>query len=58
MTCDAPVRRERSPLTLSLGLGPRLRIKRDQLAFYVKMRAQHSDVVRLGLLVVVAIPPR
>lgn len=49
MTNPAPPRRERSPLTLSLGFGHLMRIKRDQLAFYADMRARHGDVVRLRL---------
>jgi len=49
MTCDAQLRRERVPLTLSLGLGHLMRIKRDQLAYYADMRARHGDVVRLRL---------
>lgn len=49
MTSHAQPRRERSPLTLSLGLGHLMRIKRDQLAFYGDMRARHGDVVRLRL---------
>lgn len=49
MTNPAPARRERSPLTLSLGLGHLMRIKRDQLAFYADMRARHGDAVRLRL---------
>lgn len=49
MTNAAQTRRERSPPTLSLGLGHLIRIKRDQLDFYVDMRARHGDAVRLRL---------